>query len=255
MRSVHEETLLIELKQRIMVAFGAVLGRNVGLLDALKASNTNWEHVLAYRQIKALSCSSNGKGPRCFWKDITSDFFRVSCLTDDERILDNYIALKLDDSRGEGHVHGIGHQDLDPDARAAQLTVGTEPFDCWSVYKHADNSSEWLPCMVVGQRLKPEFSPPPLRSSAIPRAATHDPSDPSCYIYTVRFHRPTDFADAYAQTQGISAEQTFTREASEIIFTKDFVMNYQINFRQNSFNFAREVVKEAIIQAEGNQSN
>jgi hypothetical protein len=59
----------------------------------------------------------------------------------------NLILLKLDDSKGRGHVHGLS-EDLDLGAKS--LTIGRQDFDCWSIYKHADNSSEWLPCKIVG---------------------------------------------------------------------------------------------------------
>ena len=32
-----------------------------------------------------------------------------------------------------------------------------EGYDCFSIYKHADNSYEWRLCKIVGKELKPEF--------------------------------------------------------------------------------------------------
>ena len=45
-----------------------------------------------------------------------SDFFRISCLQDEERIEGNLILLKLDDSKGVGHIEGIS-EDIDGGSR------------------------------------------------------------------------------------------------------------------------------------------
>jgi hypothetical protein len=32
-----------------------------------------------------------------------------------------------------------------------------EGYDCFSIYKHSDNSYEWRLCKIVGKETRPEF--------------------------------------------------------------------------------------------------
>jgi hypothetical protein len=33
----------------------------------------------------------------------------------------------------------------------------TQGYDCFSIYKHSDNSYEWRLCKIVGKEIRPEF--------------------------------------------------------------------------------------------------
>ena len=71
-------------------------------------------------------------------------------------------------------------------------------IDCWAKYTHNDNSQEWMPCRIVDMR------------------QNHDDSE--SHTYKLQF-------------MGNELSQIFEKESKDIIFGRNFAMNYQNNFR------------------------
>ena len=89
-------------------------------------------------------------GPRMLlsWRK-AHDFDRLEAFTDDERVGDEVVfklvynpALRLEVATG-------GEEEFDERAKHEK-----EGFDCYSIYKHADNSYEWRLCRIVEKELR-----------------------------------------------------------------------------------------------------
>jgi hypothetical protein len=98
---------MCELRQRVKKALLSVVNRHPNIKQSLSASRTNWDLALTNRAMKVLSASRSDGIQQTQWKSISSDFFRISSLQEEERISGNLILLKLDDSKGHGHIHGL----------------------------------------------------------------------------------------------------------------------------------------------------
>lgn len=78
------------------------------------------------------------------WNAI-NDFDRIEKFSDDE-VHEDEVVFKL--ATRKGAVEEV------LDEKPKHLLEG---YDCFSIYKHADNSYEWRLCKIVGKELKPEF--------------------------------------------------------------------------------------------------
>jgi len=157
MKPLTEETVFFELKMRMINGLRSVIERRSNVKDALAFSRDlhgehhNWSEILNKRSFKVLSCNND----KMSWKEIKNNFYRVSCLKSNERIMNTFLTLKLDDSHTQDSIKGFSSYNI---ADSIQLQVDTnKSLDCWSIYKHSDNSREWLPCKIVGRKLKEEI--------------------------------------------------------------------------------------------------
>ena len=81
---------------------------------------------------------------RWLWKKV-NDFDRLEKFSDDE-IFEDEVVFKLAKSKA-------GEAD-DLDEKPDHILQG---YDCFSIYKHHDNSYEWRLCKIIGKEIKPEF--------------------------------------------------------------------------------------------------
>jgi hypothetical protein len=79
------------------------------------------------------------------WNAI-NDFDRIEKFSDDE-VHEDEVVFKL-------AVNKQANEEEVLDEKPLHLLEG---YDCFSIYKHADNSYEWRLCKIVGKELKPEF--------------------------------------------------------------------------------------------------
>lgn len=86
----------------------------------------------------------NGKDLKWVWKEV-NDFDRLEKFADDE-VYEDEVVFKLFQKKG-------GKEEILDEK--SKLTL--EGYDCFSIYKHTDNSYEWRLCKIVGKEIKPEF--------------------------------------------------------------------------------------------------
>jgi hypothetical protein len=66
--------------------------------------------------------------------------------------MNTLITLKLDESVTKESIKGFTSYNI---AESIELYIDkNKSLDCWSIYKHSNNSLEWLPCKIVASRLK-----------------------------------------------------------------------------------------------------
>lgn len=68
----------------------------------------------------------------------------------DEEVFEDEVIFKLINTSGEDAVDIEEYKDDKP-----QHII--DGYDCFSIYKHQDNSYEWRLCKVIKTELKPEF--------------------------------------------------------------------------------------------------
>lgn len=101
-------------------------------------------------------------------------------------------------------------------------------FDCLAIYKHADQSFDWLPCKIVSRRLRKEL------------ADLQDISLGSqCFDYQVAFLHLALKQDAYTMSRNV-----FPRNAEEILFSDCYSREIQRNFKQECLDFIRETYRQ-----------
>jgi len=82
------------------------------------------------------------------WRPL-NDFDRMEKFSDDE-VFENEVVFKLVNTSGNDPNDVEEYQDDKP----AHVLEG---YDCYSIYKHQDDSYEWRLCKIVKKELKPEF--------------------------------------------------------------------------------------------------
>jgi hypothetical protein len=146
--------------------------------------------------------------------------------------MNNFITLKLDQSQTKDSIKGFSSYNI---ADSIELYVDTnKSLDCWSIYKHSDNSREWLPCKIIGSRLKDQVQ-------FVGRF--FDSCNPNHQLYTIQFVGSCEFAEGTYDSahHTVDINRTFLREAKDIIFSKDYTMNWQGNFQKDAIEFARQI--------------
>jgi len=86
----------------------------------------------------------NTQGLTWLWKDV-NDFDRMEKFSDDE-VFEDEVVFKL-----------VKKQAVDEEILDEKPQHILEGYDCFSIYKHSDNSYEWRLCKIVGKELQPQF--------------------------------------------------------------------------------------------------
>ena len=121
------------------------------------------------------------------------------------------------------------------DEKPAQFVEG---YDCFSIYKHSDNSYEWRFCKIVGKVLKPEFRNQKAAVKAFTKGkefsdVTEDFSgaqgsadDSDKYLYFLEF----------AHLKSYGREMWCKRRREDILFSSQYSREDQ-NFEKSCFKF------------------
>ena len=88
--------------------------------------------------------AGNTQGLMWLWKDV-NDFDRMEKFSDDE-VFEDEVVFKL-----------VKKQAADEEILDEKPQHILEGYDCFSIYKHSDNSYEWRLCKIVGKELQPQF--------------------------------------------------------------------------------------------------
>lgn len=104
----------------------------------------NEQEITTQRQMVQTSVVGNVKDLKWEWKNV-NDFDRLEKFSDDE-VFEDEVVFKLVQSKGSEE------EILDEKPQYMQ-----EGYDCFSIYKHSDNSYEWRLCKIVGKETRPEF--------------------------------------------------------------------------------------------------
>ena len=78
------------------------------------------------------------------WRKV-NDFDRIEKFSDDE-VFEDEVVFKLTKKQG-----------VDEEIVDEKPQHILEGYDCFSLYKHSDDSYEWRLCKIVGKVLKPEY--------------------------------------------------------------------------------------------------
>lgn len=88
--------------------------------------------------------AANNSGLQWLWRNV-NDFDRMEKFSDDE-VHEDEVVFKL-----------IKKQGADEEVLDEKPTHVVEGYDCFSLYKHSDDSYEWRLCKIVGKVLMPEY--------------------------------------------------------------------------------------------------
>ena len=78
------------------------------------------------------------------WRSV-NDFERIEKFSDDE-VFEDEVIFKL--------IISNAYNEEIMDETPKHIFDG---YDCFSIYKHSDNSYEWRICKIMGKELRPEF--------------------------------------------------------------------------------------------------
>ena len=90
------------------------------------------------------SVAGNNKSWQWLWKNV-NDFDRMEKFSDDE-VFEDEVVFKL-----------VKKQGADEEILDEKPQHILEGYDCFSLYKHSDDSYEWRLCKIVGKAMKPEY--------------------------------------------------------------------------------------------------
>ena len=166
------------------------------------------------------------------WKE-ASDFDRLDKFSDDE-VFEDEVIFKL--------VKRRGGQEEQLDSRPQHLAEG---YNCFSLYKHSDNSYEWRLCKVVGKELRPEFKTQAALESFLKQDANQsinkevlgqgrvamDESDE--FLYFLEFLHLKDYG----------REMWCKRRREDVVFSAGFSREDK-NFEKNCFKFILDSYKQ-----------
>jgi hypothetical protein len=96
-----------------------------------------------YDQIQS-SIADNSKDLQWIWHDV-NDFDRIEKFSDDE-VFEDEVVFKL-----------IKRKSTKEDVMDEKPEHIIQGYDCFSIYKHSDNSYEWRLCKIINKEIKPEF--------------------------------------------------------------------------------------------------
>ena len=96
-----------------------------------------------YDQIQS-SIADNSKDLQWVWHDV-NDFDRIEKFSDDE-VFEDEVVFKL-----------IKRKSTKEDVMDEKPEHIIQGYDCFSIYKHSDNSYEWRLCKIINKEIKPEF--------------------------------------------------------------------------------------------------
>ena len=158
------------------------------------------------------------------WKEI-NDFDRLEKFSDDE-VYEDEVIFKL--------VKKNGANEEVLDEKPSQYLEG---YDCFSIYKHSDNSYEWRFCKIVGKVLMPEFR----QQNAAVKALAQDKQ----FSEVEDFGQSQDSADdslkylyflEFAHLKSYGREMWCKRRREDILFSSQYSREDQ-NFSKSCFKF------------------
>jgi len=149
---IRNELLKVEKK-----GFMYVQGRNVPFQfsdNFIKEVDGKMEFfvrkVMGQNKQRASIGAMQQEGSNYIWKWVPlNDFDRMAKFGDDE-VFDDEVIFKLINTSGEDANDVEEYED----DRSQSILEG---YDCYSIYKHQDNSYEWRLCKIIKTEMKPEF--------------------------------------------------------------------------------------------------
>ena len=137
---LYNEDIILDMRDKIVSELRNINSRGM-TLDQDFISEVEGKMEFQVRKIK--SGERNNLDLIWEWQAV-NDFDRVEKFSDDE-VFDNEVVFKLSP--------GVGVNEELLDETPQYLGDG---YDCFSIYKHTDNSYEWRPCKIVKTEKKHE---------------------------------------------------------------------------------------------------
>lgn len=192
------------------------------------------------RKVNQMQRSSIGGGNQEFhWRwDPLNDFDRMEKFADDE-VFDGEVVFRLINTSGEDVNDIEEYMDEVP----KHIRDG---YNCYSLYKHQDDSYEWKLCKLIKQELRPEFRGTQLAKDAFMdigkasmknykgegQGSTNTIQDQDKYYYHLEFEHLKEYGK----------EMWVKRRREDLIFSSQYARD-QINFDKQCRKFILDSYK------------
>ena len=200
MNNLSEEDTLADARKRISMALMLAHSADVDREYFKDTSLAMFGDVIGTRDFQVLSTTlEDGEDPlpgeaSYEWRLLANDYMRFHQLGAKERNNNRWIMLKLESPR-ESRLY-----------RALVEKEKEHAYDCLAIYKHSDQSFDWLPCKIISRRLRKELAQ--LKEVSF---------NSRCFDYQVAFLHLALKQDVYNSSRNV-----FPRNSEEILFSDKY---------------------------------
>lgn len=153
MNNLSEEDTLADARKRISMALMLAHSADVDREYFKDSTLAMFGDVIGTRDFQVLSTTVlEGEqnalpGQESYeWRLLAKDYMRFRQLGATERNNNQWIMLKLESPRESRLLKTILEKE------------NSSAYDCLAIYKHADQSFDWLPCKIISRRLRKEMA-------------------------------------------------------------------------------------------------